>query len=311
VDDSPLALVRLGLTAALDIALAFVIGALASRELIGPGRTPWASQRRKTLRRCADIGLAVLFLIGIVLVWVQAAVMAEEALPRAIGSVGTFLRQTHAGRASAAGLAVLALAVAGSRTLRHGRTAALLVAGCLGTFAASRSWSGHAGVSGEAMPFAIDWMHVLGTSVWAGAVWAAAFVVLRPRAPSAKEERTDCAAYVRALSTTATWAVVVVLVTGALGAWRVLGASPNVPLGSSWGVVLVVKLALVAVAIALGAHNRFAILPRLDAELGSERSSADRSLKTFAAVMVVEALVLLAVEVAAAALSTTSPPAAA
>ena len=260
------------------------------------------------MRRWTQAGLLVLIVVSMGLIWVLTAVMSEVPLQKAFRAIDAFLTQTHVGRASASGLALLALAVALFRGLGTGRVASLLVALCIGLFAATRSWSGHAGVSGEVVPFVSDWAHVLGTGVWAGVVLAAAFVFLRGRPPGTREERTDCAAYVRSLSTTATWALVIVLVTGAISAWLRLGSASGTLFSSRWAVILVVKLALVMAAIALGAHNRFSVLPRLTAELVSDSFAATRSFKTFTAVMAVEAFALLAVEVAAALLSTSAPP---
>lgn len=307
MDDPLLAFLQPGLVAVLNVALAIVLGAVASSELVRRGESPWALDRLRALRPWTDAGLAVLIVVSIGLVWVLAAVMSELPLQKAFGTSDAFLTQTHAGRASAAGLAFLVLAVAVSRRRRGGRVASLLTALCIGSFAATRSWSGHSGVGGEVLPFVNDWAHVLGTGVWAGVVFAAAFVVLGA-SPRIREEQIDCAAYVRSLSTTATWALAAVLVTGVINAWLRLGSAPGTLFSSDWAVILAVKLALVIVAIVLGAHNRFSMLPRLTAELGSASFAATRSFKTFAAVMAVEAFVLLAVEVAAAALSTSAPP---
>jgi len=224
VDDEPLSLLRLGLVALLNIALAVVLGAVVSQALMGPEMSAWAAKRRQSLSRSAYAGLAVLITVEVLRIWVQAAVLSEMPLHRAFGSIDAFLTRTHAGRASAAGLVVLLIPV-GVSMARGRRQGGLLTMGlCAIGFAASRSWSGHAGVSGDVVPFATDWLHVVGTGVWAGVVVLAAFVVLPPSSPAGADDRAAGAAYVGWLSTTATWALVIVLLTGAGSAWWGLGS---------------------------------------------------------------------------------------
>jgi putative copper resistance protein D len=125
-------------------------------------------------------------------------------------------------------------------------------------------------------------------------------------------DRVDCRTFVQALSTIATGALALVLATGAVNAWSGLAAgSSSALLGSAWTVILLVKLALVGLAVALGGHNRLFGLPKLMADPLGDEFAKSRSFHAFARVIFVEALVLLAVEVAAAALSTSAPPSAA
>jgi putative copper resistance protein D len=310
VDDEALSLLRLGLVAVLNIALAVVLGAVVSGAFIGSEVSPSAARRRQSLSRSACAGLAVLVAVDILLIWLQAAEMSELPLHKAFGSVDAFLTKTHAGRASAAGLVVLLIG-AGVSMAGWSRLVGLFTIGvCAIAFSASRSWTGHAGASGDVVPFAIDWLHLVATGVWAGVVVLAAFVVVPRAAPARADDQPVSAAYVDGLSTTATWALVIVLLTGAVSAWRGIGSGSVALSGSEWALILFIKLALVAVAVALGAYNRLAVMPRLIPRLRSGTSVADRSLTTFTAVLVVEAVVLVAVEVAAAALSTAAPPSA-
>jgi putative copper resistance protein D len=180
---------------------------------------------------------------------------------------------------------------------------------CGAAFAATRSASSHAEARSGAALMVTDWVHMLSTGVWAGVVFVAACVVLRSQPPSSVADSEDCRTYVESLSTTATGALALVLVTGIINAWSGVVASwSSGPLASQWSVILLAKLALVVTAIALGAHNRAFGLPRLRADLQGESLARGRSLQTFSTVISVEAIVLLAVEIAAAALSTSAPP---
>ncbi|MPW15503.1 hypothetical protein GCT13_00890 [Paraburkholderia sp. CNPSo 3157] len=71
----------------------------------------------------------------------------------------------------------------------------------------------------------------------------------------------------------------------------------------SYGQILLLKLALVVIAAALGGHNRFFGMPRLLSSLKEARTEITaRPLKRFAAVLHVESVVLAGVLVAAAVL---------
>jgi putative copper resistance protein D len=237
--------------------------------------------------------------------------MAERPLISALGWIGTVVVQTHLGHAWIVGTAALVL-LAGLQSLRkhpRGQTGFLVATvACSALFAAAKSSTSHAGASGELLPFVVDWVHLATVSAWAGAVFLAAGVVLRPLLPAGVGDRITCAAYIEALSTMATWSLAGVLATGAFSAWRRLGGSTGLLFSSTYGQVLLVKLVLVAIAVALGAHNRFVVMPAALMELRAAEPSSTASGRTFYRVLCLESLVLIAVLCAAAVLSTSAPP---
>jgi putative copper resistance protein D len=242
--------------------------------------------------------------------WTQAAVMAEVPLLVALGSIGSVLGDSHIGHAWLAGTAALAMLAGMGDLSKAGLRRSRLVAatGCGVLFAASKSWTSHAGASGELVPFVVDWVHLVSASVWAGAVFLATVLVLREPRPIGMADREACAAFVEALSATATWSLAGVLATGAFNAWRGLGGSLGSLWASGYGQLLLAKLVLVAIAIALGAHNRFRVMPSLLGELRSTRSTSHALTRVFHRVLCLESFVLLAVLAAAAALSNSAPP---
>jgi putative copper resistance protein D len=133
--------------------------------------------------------------------------------------------------------------------------------------------------------------------------------VVTPRFFNAPDsEHVNSAAYVQSLSDTATLALVILFVTGAYNGWRGVN-SPTELVGSVYGQVLLLKLALVFVAAALGGHNRFFEMPRLLASLRNASSTSPRKpLKRFAAVLHIESVVLAGVLVAAAVLVSSPLP---
>jgi putative copper resistance protein D len=128
------------------------------------------------------------------------------------------------------------------------------------------------------------------------------------RTASGRAGRLEQARYVEALSHSATLALAGIAASGLYAAWRALGSLDNLT-GNPYAGVLLVKLSLVAGAALLGGANRFLVMPGLLA--GLRGNGAEPAAHRFALVLQVEALVLVAVLVAAAVLSSTSPPTAA
>jgi putative copper export protein len=123
------------------------------------------------------------------------------------------------------------------------------------------------------LPVWADWAHLLAISAWVGLVLVTTYVVV-PRFFNAPDgEHVNSAAYVQSLSDTATLALVVLFVTGAYNGWRGVDFPGNL-LESGYGQILLLKLALVLVAAALGGHNRFFEMPGLLASLKDASSTS-------------------------------------
>lgn len=149
----------------------------------------------------------------------------------------------------------------------------------------------------------VDWVHLMLICLWVGEVIVSGLLVLAVR-PVDAAGRLDCAAYIGTLSTAATWALAGICATGTFSAWHNLH-TPAALVGNPYGTALLVKLALVACAALLGGANRFIVMPQLQAAL---RAHADAALARFVLILRVESAVLLAVLIAAALLSSASPP---
>lgn len=108
------------------------------------------------------------------------------------------------------------------------------------------AFMGHAAADAFlAVGVVVDALHVAGASVWCGGVAMLAGVARQP------EGRARLARLVPAFHGDAVAAVTAVLVSGAIAAWRRL-PDPWHPLATSYGVVLVVKVALVVPVLGLG-----------------------------------------------------------
>lgn len=184
-------------------------------------------------------------------------------------------------------LAALALSPSAGR-----RSGAAFLVGSLGLYG-SFSVISHGAVMGGWLPLVTDLVHFAAAGLWAGAVFVTA---LLPRWDDSS--RTVLVGAVRKLSLVGLLAVLALAATGTISA-LVHAGDPARFLGSAYATILLVKLALVAVTVALAAANRFLFLPSLLA--GGGLTPLCRALH-------LETVLLLAVLVATGWLTTTAVP---
>jgi putative copper resistance protein D len=309
--ESDLALVQQVVTAILNLSVATIVGSGMATVWLRGKSSGWAADMLPRLRRAMLAGAVAATATHLAGLWLEAAAMAEVPLPEAFPAVQSVITATHYGMAWMLGAAALVV-VAVVTVLRPGARASgatgVLRLAALALFLYSRSIVSHAGAAGDfTWAVAIDWLHLILISLWVGEVIVAGLVTLRHRVASEPASRADCARYVEALSTSATLALVGIFVTGVLSAWRGLGSLDNA-FGNPYATILVVKVALVLCAAALGGLNRFIVMPSLLAGLRSKPAAGDDAAGKFARILHLEAVILVAVIVAAAFLSSTSPP---
>ena len=175
--------------------------------------------------------------------------------------------------------------------------------------ALARSHMGHPVDAGAfSLPVWADWMHLLAISTWVGLVLVATYIVVPHLVNAPAEEHGNSAAFVQSLSDAATFALVMLIITGAYNGWRSVGTPGNL-LASTYGQILLLKLVLAILAAALGGHNRLFEMPRLLTTLKrTSLESPTRPLKRFAAVLHIESIVLAGVVVTAAVLTSSPLP---
>ena len=304
MSDDSLWLVQVCFAALADLAFACALGALIldawlSGEQafapVSPARLGWRRARR------AGIGAAiVLVLCNFVSLWLQSAAMSGAPLTEAGASLGLVATGTHAGIGWSVGLAgsvLLLLAAAQGGALSAARAGLAMLAVLI--VAAGKSAVGHAADAGAfSVAESVQALHLLATAAWGGIVIAGAFVL---PVLDTSVARASLIRIVARMSRAAALAVAFVVVTGAFNAWRGMGATPAVLTASTWGHALIVKLALIAAALAFGALNRWSALPRL------QRSASTMDAHTVINVMRIEAVMMAGVFVAAAVLSHSVP----
>ncbi|MCW3478845.1 CopD family protein [Neisseriaceae bacterium JH1-16] len=221
----------------------------------------------------------------------RVAAMSGQPLAESWSAVGVVVTQTHFGLMWSIGAAAwLALLVgSGHGPLRRLWPLALLV------FVYNHAATGHVADAGFVSVAAlVHTVHLLATGAWAGSVFA---FLMQHRGGSGQYSHEEA----RQLSDVAAWAMVLVLASGVLNAWRMLHGA-QAPWGVAYGELLIAKAALVVVALTLGAVNRLVVLP--DLLMTGKAGARSR----FLALLYPEAVVFVLLFGLAALLSATSPP---
>ncbi|WP_206997421.1 CopD family protein [Trinickia mobilis] len=295
---------QVAMAALMNVAFAFAIGSALLETWLAKegGRAIAAPSHHAWLRAQRSLVAAAIVLVLTDAGWLvyQAASMSGSDLLSALGVVPTVLAQTHVGQAwcvafGGAVLVLLAALLGRAGTLGHALFWLAVI-----VVAAGKALLGHAADAGMwSAAAAIHTLHILATGAWGGLVLAGGFGVLP--ALDSSVARGVLIRVARQVSQGSLVALGFVVITGALNAERGLGGSLSPLRSSTWGHVLMLKLALVALAIVLGGLNRMSALPRL------RRTASTMDAHTFNNVLHLEALAMIGVFIAAAALAHSAP----
>ncbi len=240
----------------------------------------------------------------------QTTVMAgslSEAIKPA--SLSFMITGTALGLAMVVRAAVAVLALLMTLALRPGRAlwGLMVTAGLV--VSASFAWTGHGAATegaGGLVHLTADIVHAVAAALWLGALAALTLLLLRRTAP-------DDPAIHRALHGFAglgTLAVILLVLTGLVNSWFLVGPGRVADLGASlYGQLLIAKLALFALMFALAAGNRFHLTPALGSVL-ADGENPRRALQRLRRSVVVETLVGALLLAVVAVMGTLAPPAA-
>lgn len=296
----PLVVVQIVIAATQDILFAIVVGTLAWGVILG-----WHAQSPTALGRWRLGASCALALACGLYLWLQAAVMSDTPFIKAWSAIIAVLTQSHFGIAWLLGLAGLALTILCGTRGSH--PAGLCAAVGTIVYAAGKAATGHAADAGDfTLREAVHVMHLCATALWAGSVIVAVFVLYRWDALLANTPAQRMA-FCTQLSHLATVSLGVVIVTGVYNVTQDTAHLSAPLLGVPYGRVLTLKLALVALAVALGGCNRLIYLPRLQAAANRDRTAMRHAQRGFDRLLAAEAVTMLAVLMAAAVLGHTSP----
>jgi putative copper export protein len=202
------------------------------------------------------LSVAALLLLPLGLA-VDAAGMTGDTLRASLPMVPEVMFGTHAGRLwmwrFPLAVAILAAALAARRHRRASMALCALSAGAL----LAQSLGSHAIDKGTAA-VAVYFVHELAAGAWFGALGG---LILAVAGGGASSEWVTAAT--PRVSRIATWSVAILAASGLFTAYGELGLDPGLLIYSLYGRTLLYKLITVGVVLALGAYNRYRLMPAM------------------------------------------------
>jgi putative copper resistance protein D len=182
-------------------------------------------------------------------------------------------------------LRMLALAAIAALAIAHNPVARVAMVTLAGAALASLAWTGH-GAAGEAttgwVQLVADIVHLLAAGAWVGALVALGLMVARDASRLTSADFISMHHALDGFSKAGTVFVALLIITGSINTWVLVGPAGIGLVGSDPYVqLLAFKLALFAAMLGLAAINRFRLTPALlrDLESGAVPSGALRALR--------------------------------
>ena len=297
---SAASLLQLGSVVLLNAGFSWIVGTLFARFWLR-SRTTGHSDARvfPALHRTElwAVGLCLIALVGAI--WAASAVMMGDSLTAAGSMLWMTVSQTSYGQAAVISFVILVaiggLSATSWKSLGADAATGLLLLG----FAASRASVSHAGDNGMfTFGLAVEWLHLLLIGLWLGGVAVGGWLVL-PRTYAVARDTSVVNRYLTLLSHAATIALIGIFATGVYNAFQRVGTVQNL-MGNPYGTALLVKLAFIGLAVALGGYNKLVGFP----SLMKSSSASPRVI----AILRLESVLLLIALAAAAFLTTQQPP---
>lgn len=291
-------MLQVGSAAALNLSFTWLVGTwLARRWLIASGvaRAEFEPELRRLDLLVAGLGVVA----GIAVLWAATAIMGGLPLSAALPMVWPMLSSTDYGHAGCIVVLVMFLNFVLLLSKLTGAAGDALTLVGLVTFAVTRASMGHAGEDGLwTVPLAAEAAHYWSIAAWTGAVLASGWFALGERRIGTLPGHA-ITPYLEQMSTMAMAALVVLLGTGFYSGLHRVGTVTHL-VHSAYGAALLIKIALVLLAIALGGYNKYFGLPAA--------SRSIRGKRTVRLVLQIESALLLGALLAASYLTTQQPP---
>jgi len=271
--DGPLVVVRAIHFAATAITTGTLIFRAVVAEAASASARPAAIVVRMQTLRVAWTSLAISAASGMIWLLLVAVSMSGLSFGESMSSdvLSTVVNETQFGRVSEIRL-MLAVIIAGCLAyVRFPLARGLALAMSLGLTAAL-AWTGHAGsTAGEMgiLHLTADTLHLLAAAIWIGGLVSLVLLLSVSRRDQTLAGVSFARDATQRFSTMGIAIVVVVLATGIINAWILVG-SWHALIVTGYGRLLMLKVVLFAVMLLIAAANRFWLMPRLAAPSGSE-----------------------------------------
>ena len=249
-----------------------LVGLVTAMGLAGRSDRPTALAWESRMLRWARALAALLLLTGVAALAYQAAVVTGRA--RAALDVGEWIRllgRSQFGTVWLVRHGVLLLLAAllllrereqtGADRLAFRLEAWLLAAAAAGAMA----WAGHAAAVEGFAAALLDALHLLAAGAWFGALLPLGALLRQTSTERGADARPFAVVAVRAFSRLALVVMTLVALTGLANTWFQVGSLPAL-VGTRYGWLLLLKVALLIPILALAQHNRRGLLPRLSGD---------------------------------------------
>jgi putative copper resistance protein D len=240
---------------------------------IGRSALPsFADRVRRQLRRLAWTSFAIALLSGAAWFIVSTAQIICGQTPATVptsSAIGIALFQTRFGQISQLRLLVavligVLLSVRGYR--RVPRLIAWLGLALSALLLVALDWVGHGGADSGAdgaIHLIADLLHLFAAGSWVGMLLPLAILLATSRRANTTDALTIARAATHRFSVISMASVGILLVSGSVNTWYLCGSIPAL-IGTLYGHLLLVKIALFGIMLLVAAVNRFRVTPRLD-----------------------------------------------
>ena len=225
------------------------------------------------------LALLGLILSGLGLLALAAAMMGADFFPVDPTHVRMILVETAIGTAWIVRMLALAIVLTAALTLGRFPTAMRIVVLLASSVAvATLVWTGHAGategVSGTIHRLS-DIVHMLAASIWVGGIVSFSWLLFKPAGQTSPIELGITHRALEQFSQVGTLVVGLIVLTGLINSQILVGAA-NISMiaTTTYGQLLLAKLALFGLMLVLAAANRWRLTPGLDASMGSGDEAA-------------------------------------
>jgi putative copper resistance protein D len=279
------------------------VGGAALLLIAGRSDRPTAlGWQRRIVRWSGGLVLVALGAGLVALAYQTAVVSGRSAAAVEPTSLAAVVLETHAGRIWLARQGLLVLVVAfvwlAPRAISRldwlaGRgEVVLLSALALGLIATA----GHAaaGTPDASGAMAIDALHLLATGIWIGGLLPLGALLAAAARDDAADARPYAVLAARRFSRLALACIVILALSGATNAVIQVGSVPAL-VGTTYGRLLLLKLALLLPILVVGGLNRRVLIPRLSGDAATVGRPAMRDLGRFVILEAALALVLLVI----------------